>query len=319
MTSPPDSTALLRKGLNLLIVFDVVAEMRSVTAAAERLSLTQSALSHALRRLRELFDDQLFLRTPSGLALTPRAEALVQPIRDLLYSAESLLQPEGFDPATCDKEVRLGLGECGLFLLGSGAVDRLAETAPRLRLWIDPLGADGESRLQDGGLDVGGWYADHVPASLHATELFTDRLVGVVPTGHPLAAATGPVSWEDYLGYPHLQVVLPGLSEDPVQAALDARDAPTGGRRTIRLATSSFLAAFPPLAHSTLIATVPSRLVEMGRRMGYDLATFDLPFETQPLVFRLFWSNRTDKDPAITWLRQTLVEAIPTEHPQQAA
>ena len=319
MSNPVDPTALLRKGLNLLIVFDVVAEMRSVTAAAERLSLTQSALSHALRRLRELFDDQLFLRTPNGLTLTPRAESLVQPIRELLYSAESLLQPEGFDPATCEKEIRIGLGECGLFLMGDATLDRLAETAPKLRLWIDPLADDGERRLQDGGLDIGGWYADDVPASLHATELFKDKLVGVVPAGHPLAASNGPVSLERYLGHPHLQLALPGLREDPVQAALDALDAPRERRREIRLGTSSFLAAFPPLARSPLVATVPSRLVETGRGMGYELATFELPFETQPLTFRLFWSDRTDKDPAITWLRQVLVETIATAHPQPAA
>lgn len=318
MSNPVDPTALLRKGLNLLIVFDVVAEMRSVTAAAERLSLTQSALSHALRRLRELFDDQLFLRTPGGLILTPRAEALVVPVRELLYSAESLLQPEGFDPATDNKEVRLGLGESGLFLLGDGALDRLTETAPKLRLWIDSPGEDGDRRLLDGRLDIGAWYADHVPPSLHATELFSDTLVGVVPGNHPLAAANRPVSLDEYLQYPHLQVALPGLREDPVDAALATLDVPPSRHRVIRLGTPCVLAAFPPLTRTNLVATVPARLVAIGRRMGFDLASFPLPFETPSLTFRLLWSDRTDKDPANTWLRQMLIEAITTAHPEAA-
>lgn len=316
MSSPPtDPTALLRKGLNLLIVFDVVAEMRSVTAAAERLSLTQSALSHALRRLRDLFDDQLFVRTPTGLALTPRAEALVGPIRELLYSAETLLQPEAFDPATFDKEVRLGIGEWCPFLLDGPSLVRLREAAPRLRLSIDTVDGDRERKVQEGAFDVGLWYADHVPPSLNATELFLDRYVGVVDSGHPLAAPDRPVSLRDYLAHPHLNVDLPGMRKDPLRRALERH----GAERTISLSMPSFLAAFPPLAQSTLVATVPSQLAAAAQRLGLRLATFDLPFETGPLPYRLFWSERTDSDPASEWLRRTLADAFAAAHPPSSS
>jgi DNA-binding transcriptional LysR family regulator len=307
-----DPGALSRKNLALLIVFDVVAEMRSVTAAAERLSLTQSALSHALRRLRDLFDDQLFLRTPTGLALTPRAEALVTPIRELLYAAESLLQPEAFDPATFDREVRLGIGEWCPVLLDGPTLVQLREAAPRLRLSVDTLDGDGERKVQEGAFDVGLWYADHVPPSLHATELFSDRYVGVVHAEHPLAALNHPVSLGDYLDYPHLHVALPGMRRDPLRGALDQLEA----ERTIRISMPSYLAAFPPLAQSTLVGTVPSQLAAAAQRLGFQLATFDLPFETGPLPYRMFWSERTDKDPAGEWLRQTLAAAFAAARPQ---
>ena len=306
MTTSTDPTSLLRKGLNLLIVFDVVAEMRSVTLAAERLSLTQSALSHALRRLRELFDDQLFLRTASGLTLTPRAEALVTPIRELLYTAESLLQPEAFDPSTFDKEVRLGIGDWCLFLLEGPSLHRLRETAPRLRLWIDTLDGDGDRKLQDGAFDIGTWYADQVPPSLNAIELFRDHYVGVVQAAHPLATAECPVSLKDYLLYPHLHIELPGMHKDPLQAALGRLKA----ERTIRISTPSFLAAFPPLVNSTLVGTVPARLVTAARHLGFNLVSFDLPFEAGPLPYHMFWAERTDRDPAGLWLRQMLTEAF---------
>lgn len=84
---------LVRKNLALLIVFDAVAEARSVTVAAERLSLSQPALSHSLTKLRHMFDDPLFVRSRRGLLLTPRAEALVEPVRDLLASARAILRP----------------------------------------------------------------------------------------------------------------------------------------------------------------------------------------------------------------------------------
>lgn len=315
MSSPTDPTSLLRKGLNLLIVFDVVAEMRSVTAAAERLSLTQSALSHALRRLRELFDDQLFLRTPGGLILTPRAQALVGPVRELLYAAESLLQPEAFDPATFDREVRLGIGEWCLFLLDGATLVQLREAAPRLRLWIDTLDGDGARKVQDGMFDVGIWYADHVPPSLHAVELFRDRYVAVVHGDHPLATREPPLQLQDYLQYPHLHIELPGMHDDPLHEVLNRLEV----ERTIRISTSSFLAAFPPLAHSTLVGTVPLQLVAVARRLGFELATFELPFETRPLPYRMFWSERTDRDPAGLWLRQTLVDAFAKALPPPAA
>ena len=299
MSMPSDPTSLLRKGLNLLIVFDVVAEMRSVTAAAERLSLTQSALSHAL----------LFLRTPTGLVLTPRAEALVTPIRELLYSAESLLQPEAFDPATFDKEVRLGISECSLFQFDGLSLVRLREAAPLLRFWIDTPDGDGERKLQEGVFDLGAWYADHVSPSLHSIELFEDRYVGIVHADHPLANAAPRVTLEDYLRFPHLRIDLPGMRKDPVDTALAGLEA----RRSIRITASFFLAAFPPLAHAALIATVPSRFVAPARRMGFEVATFELPFETTPLTYRLFWSERTNKDPAGIWLREMLAESLAAE------
>jgi DNA-binding transcriptional LysR family regulator len=306
MTAPSDPTALLRKGLSLLIVFDVVADLRSVTAAARHLSLTQSALSHALRRLRELFDDPLFVRGNGGLVLTPRAEQMVQPVRALLCSAEALLHDESSDPGTFDGEVRLGLGEGCLLPLDGPSLVHLHAYAPRLRLRIGTTHGDGERKVQDGIFDIGIWYADQVPTTLHATELFVDRYQGVVHPDHALASDPGPVTLDDYLHHLHVDVELPGMRGNPLKAALDR----LGVERETRISTPAFLPTFASLAHSSLIATAPSHLVTTARRMGFDLATFDLPFETGPLPCRMFWSERTARDAASTWLRNMLVEAF---------
>lgn len=306
MTTPLDPAALPRKGLNLLIVFHAVAETRSVTAAADRLSLTQSALSHALRRLRDLFDDQLFVRGHNGLTLTPRAEALVQPIQELLASAEALLHPQDFDPLTFDGEIRLGITEACLLLLDLPTLARLRNAAPRLRLSFDAPGTEGDRRVEEGQFDIGIWYADAVSPTLRSTELFADRYVGVAHPNHALAQVKAPITANAYRESLHFHLDLPGLRQDPLLAALERHDV----QRTVAVRTTSFLPTFPPLAQASLVGAVPSHLATTARRMGIDLGTFELPFEIEPLSFRMVWSDRTDKDPASSWLRTMLAEAF---------
>lgn len=302
MSALNDASHLLRTRLNLLIVFDVVAELRSVTAAAESLSLSQPALSHSLRRLRELFDDRLFIRGADGLTLTPKAKSLVRPIRDLLNSAQVLLQPEAFSPANLDKEVRIVVAEGTLNLLDEQARMGIGGAAPMMRLRLDHPEGDGERKVRAGLYDVCLWYADAVSPALHAQELFRDRYVGVVHASHPLAGRA--VTLGDYSDTPHFRLDLPGLRHDPLDAALARHDV----TRTIAFTSHSFLSVFPSVRRA--IATVPSHLVTAGRRMGLDLRTFDLPFETAPLPFQMIWSDHTDQDPANAWMRKGLADAF---------
>lgn len=301
-----DASHLLRTRLNLLIVFDAVAELRSVTAAAERLSLSQPALSHALRHLRDLFGDRLFLRGGDGLTLTPKAMALVRPIRELLNSAQVLLQPEAFAPETLDQEVRIVIAEASLGFLADKAVKAIAAAAPGLRIRLDHPEADGERKVRTGLYDLCLWYADAVSPPLHAQELFRDRYVGVVHAGHPLARrpAGRDVTLAQYSEAPHFRLDLPGLRHDPLDAALARHDM----TRTVRVTSHSFLPVFRSLG--PVIATVPSHLAATGRRAGLDLHTFDLPFEVAPLPFMMIWSDHTDRDPANLWMRHGIADAF---------
>lgn len=301
-----DPSHLLRTRLNLLIVFDVVAELRSVTAAAESLSLSQPALSHSLRRLRELFDDRLFIRGSDGLTLTPKAKSLVRPVRELLHSAETLLQPNRFTPKTLDKEVRVVVTEASLKLLDEKALRSIGKAAPLMRLRIDHPEVDGERKVRAGLYDICLWYADAVSPSLHAQELFRDRYVGVVHADHPLARrpASQAVTVEQYREALHLKLDLPGMRHDPLDRALER----LALSRTVEITSHSFLPVFPSAV--PLVATVPSHLAASGRRMGFDLHTFELPFETEPLPFMMIWSNHTDQDPPNMWMRKGLADAF---------
>jgi DNA-binding transcriptional LysR family regulator len=314
-----DSGQLSRKNLNLLVVFDAVAECRSVNEAASRLSLTPSALSHALNKLRGMFDDQLFVRSRSGLQLTPRASALVEPVRMLLTSADSLLRPSAFEPEQCNQEFRLALSECSVVLFGAATIATVTRQAPKMKVAMDVTDPDAERKVHDGFFDIGVWYADRPAPTLHSKEIFRDRYIGAIGSAHPLAekARAGQVTLEDYVSFPHIHTLLKGMNEDYVAAAL----ARIGVERYVGLTATSFTINFPIILGSLAIGTIPSHLAYGARFMGFDFVTFDLPFEIDTLPYRMVWSDRTDRDPASAWLRDLIVSVTPpsVELPAQPA
>lgn len=306
-----DPAALSRKNLSLLIVFDVVAEMRSVTLAAERLSLSQPALSHSLGKLRQLFDDPLFVRgrgrSRGWLVLTPRAQALVAPVRTWLANAESILCPAPPDPTSLDGDLRLAMGDACRLTLGEAVARRVQDVAPGVRLQIEGIAGDSIARLGDGTLDLVLGTDVMVPRGLRAADVQRDRLVGVVDGAHPLAAPAraNAVTFDDWLASPHVVVAMPGYVPDYVGAVL----APLGVQRQVGMRTTSFMQALSSLAGASLVAAVPFRLVRAARPTLGDVAVFDLPIRTAPVRQRLVWHPTTGGDPVHVWLR-AIVRAV---------
>src|SRR5260221_1192818 len=126
--------------LNLLIVFDAVMQERNVTRAGRRVGLSQPAMSHALNRLRHMLKDELFVRTPEGMAPTPRAEALALPLRNALSEMQLALEPEAFDPATSDRRFVLTLNNYAAVVLAPPLVAAVSAAAPEVRLDLRPGG-----------------------------------------------------------------------------------------------------------------------------------------------------------------------------------
>lgn len=297
---------LTRTKLSLLIVFDAIARTGSVTQAAEQMSMTQPALSHSLARLREMFNDPLFIRGKGGLVMTPKAESLVAPVRGLLDSASSLLQPPEFDPATSDKELRVGLSECSMIMLGLPALMRLRTQAPGMKIVVQIVDRVSDRSVQEGLLDLGLWYSNQAPSALLSDALIVDRYVGAVHATHPLAAQCRegiPVTAEQYISYKHIHTVLRGLDDNVTKGVTSA-----GLSRSVTFVANSFLTNFPMMIASGTIATLPSMLVRAARLMAFDVVAFELPFEVKPISYRLMWSERTDADPASAWVRQVFRE-----------
>lgn len=291
-----------RIDLNLLVVFDAVARCRSVSKAAVLLSLSQPAVSHALNRLRDLTGDRLFVRGRSGFTPTPRAEAMIAPVRDLVEAAGRVLDEPVFDPATAEHRFRIAGSDYSNLALVPNLVGRLRRSAPDCSLDLLPVDASTLAELEAGTVDCSFWGAPSPPAPWCSRALFTDRLIGLVAESHPLgrAAEGAPVTLDAYLAHPHVVVSL----RDPGPNVIDVALAERGLARRITVRTRSVTANVAALLDTDLIASVPARLLPILAPRGYR--SFDIPLALPPIDYRLVWHRRCDADPAAIWLRDLI-------------
>lgn len=294
-----------RPDLNLLAVFDAVAETRSVTLAAARLSLSQPAVSHALNRLRDLLQDPLFVRDRNRLVTTPRAEAMIAPVRALLVASRQVFATAAFDPATTEQKFRIGASDYAMMTVIPGLVRALRALAPMASLEICPAGPSLLAQLDSGEIDATFWGADP-PPPYRSLLLFRESFVGLVCARHPLAAriAEDNLTLEDYLAYPHVMVGF----RDPRQSPIDARLAEIGRVRKKGVITPSFTANIAILTGTDLIMSPPARLATSVDRQA--LIPFSLPVDVPAYSYSLVWHRRTETDPAQLWLR-SLVKNLP--------
>jgi DNA-binding transcriptional LysR family regulator len=288
--------------LNLLVVLDVLLEERSVTRAATRLHVTQSTVSGMLARLRDALGDPLFVRTRSGIAPTPRAEAMAGPLRAWLLEARALVAPTRFDASRWDAAVAIGATDYTQHVLFPGLVRTLRERAPRLRLAVHALVfAEAGERLGSGAFDLVVTAAGWAPPGLPSRLLCRERYVLAMAAGHPLASRRR-IGVRDFCAYDHV-LVSPsgGAFAGPVDEMLAAR----GHRRSVRYSVPSFALVPDLLAGTDLLSVLPERLVA-GRR---DLRTYRPPIGPDPVEMVAVWHPRLDDDPAHRWLRETLAEA----------
>ncbi len=292
----------MKTDLNLLVVFDAVARAGSVTGAAVRLSLSQPAISHALNRLRDLLGDPLFTRKGRGLVATPRAMALMVPIRDALQSIEGLMAPVEFDAASEARCFRIGASDYASLTLVAPLLRKLRDEAKLVTLDIVPVGNDTLLRLESGLLDLSFWGTVPPEGDFRHAALFREHYVGLVCSRHPIIKGqkVPKVSLEQYLSYPHAVVSL----KDPGRNAVDETLAKFGKRRKIGIATQSFVANVHFLEGSDLIAAMPARLCEGARAAG--LVAFKLPIAVPDYEYGIVWHRRTDADAAFIWLRKAI-------------
>ena len=306
---------MLALDLNLLAVFEAVYELRSVTRAAERLGLTQSAVSHALRRLRDAVGDPLFLRTGGQLQPTARAIEMAPSVRDGLAHLRGAVTPGAFDPASATRRFTLAAGAYFCVLLVPMLVERM-RSAPGVALRVVPVGGDLPAELDDGRVDLALGAFGPVPARLHRHALFADELVWVAAAGSPLADR--PLSAAALLATPCLQVGTPrpfgvpptlmgegGLDLRGVADTLNRRG---GGDAQDRGIVYDALTAAMIVARTDLITRVPRRIADSPGVRGSVavLATEDDPLR---LELGMIWSAKFEADAGLAWLRAQLVAA----------
>ncbi|MDR3453112.1 MAG: LysR family transcriptional regulator [Rhodoferax sp.] len=302
--------------LNLLRVFDEVMAERSLTRAARNLSLTQPAVSNALRRLREVLGDDLMRRGGGqGMVPTPRALALWPAVREALRQLQESLAPSSFTPARADNTFVLAMADATGAELIPGLVDILETEAPGVSVQVLPLTTrDPRRLLDDESADLAVGYFPAVLADLTARaqvgkavafarqRLYEGKDVCVMRRGHPLAS--GPLTLNRFCAARHLLVSFSGRPFGFVDEALAAQ----GRERRIVLTVNQFFTAGHVVAQSNLLAVLPRHFVSMAGPAN-DLVQRELPFEVPAVLVDALWHSRVEHSAAHQWLRQAMVRA----------
>lgn len=266
--------------------------------AARRLDLTQSAVSHAIGRLRELFGDPLFIRKRSGFMLTPRAVDLVGPVRDLLHSADQLFPPSAFDQSDPGRSFRVAFSEPCMLAFGPTIQANLSRFPPMVVLELNTATAEMERQVREGLCDVALWHSRAPAPGLHHRRLHDDVLVGLVHGGHPLAPVLRQrrITPEEY-----------GQHATPRTAG--SRYRPSEGQPT------SLILGLLMLADRESMAVLPHKVVESSRTLCADLLEFELPMRASRLTYWMFWNDRSDRDPGCSWLRRVIQDTVASTLP----
>ena len=287
--------------LNLLKALDALLDERSVTRAAERLSLTQPAVSGMLTRLRESFDDPLFVRTQRGIAPTLRAQALAGPLKELLCNAEALLRPQGFDPATAHMTLRIAATDYALQAVVLPFLAVLRKRAPGVCVAVVPAQhLPLHERLERGDIDLALITPENTAPDLHARRLFEERYVCVMRADHPDARRRC-LSLARFCELDHALVSYGGGS---FRGVTDEALERLGRQRRVALSVTSFLVLPEILRSSDLIAVVPQRLV----RPDSGLVVLEPPLEIPGFTKTAAWHERTHRSPGHQWARELLFE-----------
>lgn len=285
--------ALANVDLNLLVVLSVLLEERSVTAAASRLARTQSAISHSLARLRELFDDPLLVRVGAGMQPTPRALQLRERLLELLGGLEGLvLASTAFDPSSATLRVRIAASDYQQLVVLLPALARVRELAPNIDVEVAAPRSDLARALALGELDLG-LTVGPAAADLESEPLLDDRFVCVV--GPKLRMRK--LDTQTYASLPHALVAPLGRPGGTVDDAL----AKQGLVRRVAIVLPDFLTAMRLVADAELISTLPERLVDAVGGVG--LRRLTPPLELPPLRIGLAWHERVAHEPGIAWIR----------------
>src|SRR3989344_731623 len=268
--------------LNLLKALDALLDERSVTRAAQRLSLTQPAVSGMLTRLRESFDDPLFVRTQRGIAPTLRAQELAAPVKELLGGIESLLQPQAFDPATAQMTVEVASADYAVEGVVVPFLAMLRRRAPGVRVAVVPAQhLPVYERLERGDIDLALISPENTAPDLYARHLFDERYVCVMRAGHPDAKG-GALSLDRFCALDHALISYTG-----------------GGFCGV---TDEVLARLGRSRRGGVV--VPQRVVADAR----GLVVLEPPVAIPGFVKTAAWHERTHRSPGHRWVRSVLFD-----------
>jgi len=287
------------KDLNLFVVFDVIYTERNLTKSGEVLGITQPAVSNALSRLRENFNDELFVRTSKGMVPTPVAENMVNDIRQALdLIRNSISESESFNPKTANATFRISIGDTSEYRLLPQLIKNISYLAPGVDVesYLTPR-TETPKELAAGNIDFAIDPPIHSDPNLRNKKIYQDDYVLVVNKKHPIAKKKK-ISLEDYLNLSHIHISKRASGLGHVDTTLNR----LGLTRRIALKAQHFLVA-PYIIDQSDLAMTTIKSFSRGR----ELKVFQLPFKINPLVLHLYWHVNKDMDPANKWMRELIL------------
>lgn len=304
---------LNRIDLNLLVYLDALLRERNVTQAANRLNLSQPAMSNGLRRLRELFNDPLLVRTSEGMTPTARAIDLEPLVREILSGVERAVQPTAeFDPRTAEQVFRVMASDYAESTLFPNVLQQLRERAPGLTLDIMTPSDVNFDDVERGKIDLVINRFDQMPQSFHQITLWSDSFSCLLSPENPILEN---FDLNAYLAADHIWVSKTGMG---VGVGMDPSDVQRLGwvdlalakkkkKRRIRVFTRHYQAAMTLAEQNDLIVTLPTRATLL-KRDNPRVTVREVPFTVPPLELKMAWSPLLQHNPGHRWVRQLITQ-----------
>jgi DNA-binding transcriptional LysR family regulator len=284
--------------MNLLVTFNQLMIDRRVSKVAEEFGMTQPGVSNALAKLRRIFEDDLFLRTPAGMVPTPFAEQLAEPVAYALAMIQSgLNQQLTFDPRKVKGEMTIGMTDIGEIVFLHKLLERLSQAAPGVRLsTLRNTAVNLRDEMEVGKVSLAIGYLPQLKSGFFQRRLFHQRYVCLFRKGHRLEKPA--LAMSDFVSAEHLVIVSTGTGHSKVDELMER----AGIERVIRLTIPHFVSVGHILSGSNLVATVPEQLaVELSEPFG--LVYRPHPVKLPQIAINVFWHAKMHRAPANQWLR----------------
>lgn len=310
------SRKLIRTDLNLLVALQILLEERNVTRAAERLSVSQPALSKTLQKLRDSFEDALFTRTAHGLVPTPRAEELGRELPMLLETVERVLGDTDFSPDTYAGSFKMLMPPILCESLLPRLMAELQDVAPNVQIIMAEVPPDYQEQLKKGEADFAAFVAMETDRDIHAEPITAIAPRCYMRKDHPLANQE--MGLQDFLNYPHLRLYLPGLTRENTSMVDDVLGQ-YGVHRTIVLETTQFSSAVGVLTHTDALLVANAGFQE-GGLYKERITGHNMPEELQRMIrntnsgnrgkMSLLRHTRTSRSAPHQWMRGLLMKHL---------
>ncbi len=289
--------------LNLLVVFNELLTERRVSKVAEKLGVSQPAVSNSLAKLRRLFDDDLFLRTPMGMAPTPHAEQLAESVGDALAMLHSgINQQTTFTPASAERNFTIGVTDVGEIYFMPALIERLRSEAPRVTLsTVRNATTTLRDDLESGRVDLAIGLLPHLKAGFFQRRLFSQKYACLMRRGHRLDKKR--ITLAEFSGAEHLVVVSAGTGHGKVDELLQR----SGIERRVLLTVPHYVSVGHILQATDMIATVPDRLADRLIE-PFGLVKLPHPAQLPDVAIHVFWHAKYHRASANRWLRGLVIE-----------